>query len=168
MQYGGVLAYRSIVTGNKDTIKIEISLREPAIKDVKILQAATLLVDPFKQSPVADQIEIRSLAKQEAYAEKLRAALTRREPAIRDFFDLDYAIHNSVFDFSDAEFITLVKKKLAIPGNPPVSLAGSRIEKLKNQLEAELRPVLRAVDFNKFNLDNAIQEAAQIASKLSL
>ena len=37
-------------------------------------------------------ISVRSIDKIEALAEKFRAALSRREPAIRDFFDIDYAV----------------------------------------------------------------------------
>ena len=55
----------------------------------------------------------------EAYAEKFRAAMTRREPAIRDFFDLAYAVRDMALNTQDAEFISMVATKLAVPGNPP-------------------------------------------------
>ncbi len=56
---------------------------------------------------------IMGLTLQEAYAEKIRAALTRRRLAIRDFFDLDYALKNKIIDFNDAELIKVVQKKVS-------------------------------------------------------
>ena len=42
----------------------------------------------------------------EAFAEKVRAALTRRDPAIRDFYDLHLAMKSEKIDFFDPGFLT--------------------------------------------------------------
>jgi hypothetical protein len=59
------------------------------------------------------------LSLREAYAEKLRAALMRDEPAIRDFFDVDQAISAGRLDLTDSRLIQLVREKLSVPGNGP-------------------------------------------------
>ena len=61
--------------------------------------------------------------KKEAYAEKIRAALTSREPAIRDLFDLFHAARKMKLNFDDHDFLFLVKQKVDIPGNIPIYIS---------------------------------------------
>jgi predicted nucleotidyltransferase component of viral defense system len=91
-QYIGSLCYRSLATGQDESIKVEFSIREPILEPVEHLPARTLLVDPFRQTAVVAPMKVPALSCHETYAEKLRAALTRREPAIRDFYDIDHGV----------------------------------------------------------------------------
>ena len=99
----------------------------------------------------------------EAIAEKLRAALTRLEPAIRDFFDIDYLVSQHKINLKDQQLLQLVAEKLKVPENPPVDLSPARKDKLKTQINTELKPVLRSADFESFNLDRAFGLVAEIA-----
>ena len=113
----------------------------------------------------ADQTNlIRAIAAamEEAIAGKLRAALTRLEPAIRDFFDIDYLISQHQFDLKDQHLIQLLDEKLKVPGNPPIDMSLSRKEKLKTQINTELKPVLRPSDFESFDLERAFEMITQI------
>ncbi len=76
----------------------------------------------------------------EALAEKMRAALTRREPAIRDFFDIWYAKNIWGFDFSDPGFLRLLKEKLR-EVDYAYTLEENR-DFLIRQIKTDLRPVL--------------------------
>ena len=95
-------------------------------------------------------------------AEKIRAATTRREPAIRDFFDLDYAVARHLVRLDDTELVDLVRQKLSVPGNEPVSLGLERVGVLRGQLETRLKPALRARDYDDFDLDRAFQRVLEI------
>ncbi len=117
--------------------------------------AKTLLTDPFKGTPAVPPISVVSMSLIEAYAEKVRAALTREEPAIRDFFDIDFAVRDLGFDLRADRFLGLVRTKLDIPDNGPVDMSAARKQELKNQLETQLKPVLRSKDFERFDLDRA-------------
>ena len=114
--------------------------------------------------PEAD-ISIRRiiLSMVEAIAEKLRAALTRLEPAIRDFSDIDFLVSQQRIDITDPRLLNLVAEKLKVPENPPVNLSPSRKEKLAAQINVELKPVLRPSDFESFDLDRAFGLVARIA-----
>jgi hypothetical protein len=48
---------------------------------------------------------VQCLAMQEAFAEKFRAALSRRDAAIRDFYDIAYAVGNAGIKPDVDEFI---------------------------------------------------------------
>ena len=91
-QYNGRFAYRSAVTGEREFINVEVSLREEIILPSELLPARTLLRDPHSAQARTSSRECLRPATSEAYAEKIRAALTRPEPAIRDFFDIDHAL----------------------------------------------------------------------------
>ncbi len=96
-------------------------------------------------------------------AEKFRAALTRREVAIRDFYDIHYAVTNLGLATRDVELVELVRQKLAVPGNEPVNISADRLEALRAQMGTELKPVLRQRNFDAFNLAVAfgiVQEMA--------
>ena len=76
----------------------------------------------------------------ESLAEKMRAALTRREPAIRDFFDIWYVRKFSDFDFGSEAFRLLLRDKLE-EVDFLYTLEDSR-ESLERQIITDLRPVL--------------------------
>jgi hypothetical protein len=103
----------------------------------------------------------------EAYAEKVRAALTRKEPAIRDLFDLFFAVRKMNFDIDDHDFLIMVKQKLDVPGNTPVDISLEYKRELDRQLEGQLRPVLRPVDFDSFDSDEAFELICRIAEAIT-
>jgi len=98
----------------------------------------------------------------EAYAEKIRAALTRPEPAIRDFFDIDHALQRARLDHRTPAFLELVAKKLSVAANNPVDLSAARHANLRAQLKTQLRPVLRAADYDAFDFERAIAALQEI------
>jgi len=154
-QYLALVGYQSMLARQPETIKIEVSLREPLLMPAVTGRAQTLLVNPLTNAPMVAPISLRCMDVTEALAEKFRAALSRREPAIRDYFDIDHAIRNGRVHPESPEFIDQVRQKLAIPGNDPVNVSGQRLEALRRQVEPQLRPVLRDKDFAEFDLDRA-------------
>ena len=75
-----------------ETIKIEVGLREPLLLPATRQKTGTIILDPISTKPMVKPFTMTCISKKEAYAEKFRAALTRRDAAIRDFFDIDYAV----------------------------------------------------------------------------
>lgn len=166
LQYGARLAYRSVISGQDDYLKVEVSVREPIIEPHATLPARTVLLDPFRKSDAVQPFAARVLTAREAYAEKLRAALSRRDPAVRDFFDLDHAFAAGHVSASDATLIRLLRDKLAIPANDPVDVSAAKLARLRAQVDTDLRPVIREEDFRRFDLERAFQRVADIAAIL--
>jgi hypothetical protein len=102
----------------------------------------------------------------ESYAEKLRAALTRREPAIRDFCDIDHGIRSGRLSVRDQRLIELLRSKLAVPGNDSIDISDGKHDTLTRQIQAQLRPILRAADYAAFDLKRAFAIVAQLAVSL--
>ena len=165
-QYIAQVQYRSSIRPVPATIKIEIGLREELLTLPQKGRVRTLLYDPFSRKPAVQEFSVLCMSPEEAYAEKLRAALTREDLAIRDFYDIDYAVTKMNLKLNEEQFLEFVKKKLAVPGNDPLNINLSRKEMLKRQLETELKPILREKDFQQFNLDRAFNLVAGIGSKL--
>jgi predicted nucleotidyltransferase component of viral defense system len=165
-QYLAVIGYSSPLGGEEGTIQVEVSLREPLLNPVALGEARTLLLDPVSGSALAPPVSVPCLSREEAMAEKLRAALTRRRAAIRDFYDIDHAVRRLGFRPEDPELVALVRRKLAVAGNEPVDASPTRLAALRPQLETELRPVLRARDFAEFDLDRAFDTVARLAASL--
>jgi hypothetical protein len=165
-QYNGVIAYRSLLDSREETIKMEVGLREPLLTPAVPGDVRTLLRDPISGSPLAPALTVPCLSRMEAMAEKLRAALSRREAAIRDYYDIDHAVRRLSLDVLDPELVRLVREKLAVTGNDPVDVSPARLAALRPQLEAELKAVLRARDFAEFDLDRAFATVAEVAAAL--
>jgi len=165
-QYIGVVGYQSPLTGEEDTIKLEVGLREPLLTPIEHSGAHTLLLDPVTNTPSLVPVDVTCISRQEAFAEKFRAALTRREPAVRDFFDIDHATRHLGLRPQDDELLRLVGRKLAVPGNEAIEVSPARRAALQRQLDAELKPVLRAQDFEEFDLDRAYETVAGVARRL--
>jgi predicted nucleotidyltransferase component of viral defense system len=166
-QYVAVIGYNSMLGQQQETIKVEVSLREPLLARVIDGPAQTILRNPVTNKPMVMPFPVRSIDKNEALAEKFRAALSRREPAIRDFFDIDYAVRIGGLRPNNAEFIDQVGQKLAIPGNELVDVSETRLDALRRQVEPELRPVLRDRDFTEFDLDRAFEIAVRMAKAVA-
>ncbi len=154
-QYNAVACYAGPVSGREEPVKIEIGLREPLLLPVFQGRARTLILNPASGERLLPPLPLPCLSLLEAYAEKFRAALSRKEAAIRDFFDLDHAVQTRGIRADDPELIHLVRIKLAVPGNEPVDISKQRQALLRRQLDAELKPVLSADALATFDLDRA-------------
>lgn len=167
-QYIGYLEYHSTVVEKLEKIKVEVGLREPLLSPSESRMASTIAVNPFSGQPLLPTFTVSAMALREAYAEKFRAAMTRKEPVIRDFFDLYYATRKRGLDSHDPDFLNMVKAKLEVPGNAPVDCSAERKVELDRQLEGQLRPVLRPADFDGFELDEAFELVRSMADALSV
>lgn len=164
-QYIGRLSYASVVTGQAEFITVEISLREPVLDAVERQPARTMLADPLRTRPL-DPITVSVLSFRETFAEKFRAAMTRRDPAIRDYYDIDYAVRSGKLDPSEESLLELLRRKLAVPGNEPINVSSARFSALQRQIESQLRPVLRAGDTEEFDLRRVFEIVTTIAARL--
>jgi predicted nucleotidyltransferase component of viral defense system len=167
-QYSAVVGYGSLVARQEETIRLEVALREPLLAPSIRGAAATLLLDPISGTPWTPLVPVTCVSLEEAMAEKLRAAFSRREVAIRDFYDLDHVARRSILDLNEAALLELVRRKLRVPGNEPVDVSSTRLATLRPQLEAQLRPVLRARDYAEFDLERAAATVRRVAAALEL
>ena len=166
-QYNAVVGYASLSAGREDTIKIEVALREPLLLPTVDGPVRTILLSPVSRRALLNPLTLRCIAKAEAFAEKFRAALSRRELAARDFFDLDYAVRKQGLRADDAELIGLVRQKLAVRGNEPVDVSAARLAGLRQQAGPQLQPVLRREDFAAFDVERAFRIVADMAASVS-
>lgn len=167
-QYIGYLEYRSAIIEKQEMIKVEVGIREPLLLPAESRTARTIVMNPFSGRPLLPPFTVCAMTMREGYAEKCRAALTRKEPAIRDFYDLFYAVRETKLDPQDPDLLGLVREKLIVPGNPPVDISARRKRELEPQLEGQLKPVLRPTDFVKFNLDEAFELVCTMAKAISV
>lgn len=165
-QYNAVLGYVSRVRGDAEVIKVEVGLREPAITAPEHGLARTVLISPLTRRDLVAPFPVRSLSYREAMAEKLRAALCRREAAIRDFFDVDHAVERTAFDTLAPDVLDLVRVKVAVPGTGAADVSPDRLAQLRRQLVPELRPVVHPREFERFDLDRAFNTVRAVAGAL--
>ena len=162
-QYLAVIGYNSLLSHQEETIKIEVSLREPLLMPAVNAEAHTLVRNPVTNHALLSPITLRCIAKTEALAEKFRAALSRRDPAVRDFYDIDHAVRKGGLRPESDELVQQVKQKLKVPGNDPVDVSKQRFAALRQQVEPQLRPVLREKDFREFDLERAFKIGVTMA-----
>jgi predicted nucleotidyltransferase component of viral defense system len=165
-QYIGTMTYNSCVTGEQGTIKIEIGLREPIVQPRERQTAHTMLINPLRGEPAFAPCPVQTLSILETYAEKTRAALSRREPAIRDFFDLDYAMRTGVLALDNPALVELAAQKLRVSGLDTIDVTEERLAELRQQLTPRLRPVLRESDFQAFDLDRTFDSIRKLHARL--
>jgi hypothetical protein len=148
-------------------VHIEVGLREPLLDYSPKGMANTALLNPLNGRTLVDTFPVHCLSYREAMAEKLRAALCRREVAIRDFFDIDYAVRQGKLNLDDPELISLLQEKIRVPGSARVDISTNRMSQLQRQIDAQLGPVLAEDEYQRFDLDRAIEIVCQTASKLA-
>lgn len=167
-QYTMELNYRSNLTHEYGKILIDIGMRDELLMPVHESKAKTLLIDPISKDNKVVPFSIIGLHPQEAYAEKTRAALCRKELAIRDYYDLDYASINRLIDFENDAFLALVKKKVRHETtfhdfNNPVT-----IRYLQNKITAELEPTLKKDGIVDFNLHRILARLELLSHDVQL
>ena len=149
--YSVEIEYKSLTSEDKGRVKMEFGIQETVL-ETKDLRAKTLLVDSITQEPVLPAFSVKGLSLKEAYSEKIRAALSRVNPAVRDIFDVHYAVKNQLINIKD--MIPIVKHKLGVL-NRKIDLSAKRRKELLTQFQESLEPVLRQKDFEDFDFEQA-------------
>lgn len=168
-QYVFNISYPSFISGKDENIKLEVSLRQAPI-DKPVHNVIThFYKDPFTDKDLIPRNRILSLSLKEAVAEKLKAAITRRDAAIRDYYDL-WFIAEAKFDFKDKHFISIFRKKLENENyegdySNNFGLRGETVELLRKQIETELMPVIRVGE--SFDLDKVFRRFNGILREIS-
>ncbi len=165
-QYNMEIYYTSRLNNMKGRILIEIGLREQLIQKPVTVPIKTLLHDQFLGKHKVFSIELQALSLQEAYAEKIRAALTREKLAIRDFFDLDYAIEKNIIELNSKDFLPLVKRKIKDLSGIKLPLSDENLQGLKQKIQSELEPTLRTGDLQSFDLQRILEVLNKITKGL--
>lgn len=163
-QYIFYVQYESFVTAKDEIVKIEISLRQPPMDKPVHSVVRHFYQDPFTNKNLIPVGKVLSLSLREAVAEKLKASISRRDVAIRDYYDL-WCIAESGFDFYQKKFVSLFKRKLSDEGyhgdyRVNFGLSAEMITSLYRQVETDLMPaVMSDVGFDLdevFKMFNAI------------
>jgi len=157
-QYTMELNYKSHLTQSYDKILIDIGMRDELFLPADSFKAKTLLMDPFVNDSMVEPFTVIGLNSQETYAEKTRAALCRRELAIRDYYDLDYATMKGIIDFENEAFLSLVKKKVQHEVCFHNFKEPAVIRYLQAKIKSELEPTLKQHGIADFNLDRILAQ----------
>jgi predicted nucleotidyltransferase component of viral defense system len=163
-QYNGIFGYTSVV-GPAETIKFEVGFRGDLMLPTQQVALNTLLEDPLAQKRSFAPFSAHVLAKEEAFAEKTRAALSRKVPAIRDFFDID-AIFQAGFDLYSESFLRLVQRKIETDASAQINLTHEKKSVLQQQIDTDLKPVLQSSV--KFTLDESWRVLQTLAKRLEV
>lgn len=159
-QYTGRIKYPSIL-GVRESVLIEVGQREPVLDRVTETPLKTLLQDPIHNEPVIPPFTAKALSLKEAYAEKVRAALTRERPAIRDLYDIWMAGRLDVLPLGDAGWIEMIRHKCE-GLDLSDTLSNSRVQEFKAGIESDLDPMLR----NEATKDFQFQQAVELLETL--
>lgn len=167
-QYVFKVKYPSILMAKDDIIKIEVSLRQPPIESPVHTLIKHFYQDPFSGEDLFPTGKVWSLSWKEAVAEKLKAAISRKDVAIRDYYDLWY-ISEFGFDFYDKSFIKLFKRKITDEGyagdyKENFGLSSDNIAILRKQIDGLLRPVIRSGE--EFDFDKTLERFNVILQKV--
>lgn len=167
-QYVFKVKYPSVLTAKDDIIKIEISLRQPPIDKPINTEIKHFYQDPFTGEDLFPRGKIRSLSWNEAVAEKLKAAISRKDVAIRDYYDL-WHIAEFGFDFHNDKFIKLFKRKVTDEGyigdyKKDFGLSPDKLSLLRRQVDTDLIPVIRAGE--SFDLDKVFERFNVVLQKV--
>ena len=157
-QYLFNIQYQSVLSEKKENIKLEISLRQPPFLEPERVTIKNFFQDPFTGEDLIEQGEVLALSLEESVAEKLKAAISRITPAIRDYYDLGHFIRNE-FDFNRSDFLKMVDKKLRLDGyerdySHNLGLSEQAIKELKRSMGASLVLMIRRDE--KFDLDEVL------------
>lgn len=157
-QYLFDIQFQSVLTDRKENIKLEISLRQLPFLEPERVTIKHFFQDPFTGEDLIEQGKVLALSLEESVAEKLKAAISRITPVIRDYYDLGHFIRNE-FNFNRSDFLKMVDKKLRLDGyerdySNNFGLSEQVIKELKRSINANLVLMIRKDE--KFDLDEVL------------
>lgn len=149
-------SYSSIIDNSLQNIQIDITLKEDLELAPVDQNINSIFVDKIMEENIFTNHTIRCMHFDEIVAEKIRASLTRSQPAIRDFFDVWYIKTFAKFDFWNIQDLlntklNEVQYKYTIDGS---------FDSLEKQITIDLNPVLKK-DFD-FNLNEVFHEIMKL------
>lgn len=149
-QYVFRIQYDSVISSKNENIKFEISMRQKPLIEPITVSLKHFYQDPYTGKDLIDQGNILALSLEECVAEKLKAAISRLKPEIRDYYDLWHFI-NKKYDFRQKNFLQIVNEKLKFDGYQKnysfnLGLSEENIEDLTNSIKTSLLPMLRMED----------------------
>lgn len=166
-QYTAWVGYPSCLGDMEESVKIEIGMHEPLLLPIHRGVAHTLVRNPSSGLELPG-FPLACLSLMEVMAEKLRAALSRETPAIRDYFDVDHAMRRLGFRLGEHGLAGHVSEKLRVVGHPRVDISDEKFRTLQGQLERDLRPVLRSDDFAAFDLQGVYGRVREFAKDVRM
>jgi predicted nucleotidyltransferase component of viral defense system len=138
--FGGMIRqYTSVITQTPQSIIFDIKTYNTLATDIVKLPIRDIYTDPLIGTDIFPKMMISCISLAEAMAEKMRAALTRTTPAIRDFYDIWYARQQG-FDFTTIR--ELIAFKLAEVDNLITITSPEQYQTLLKQVDTDLRPVI--------------------------
>lgn len=167
-QYVFKIKYPSFITAKDESIKLEVSLRQAPFDKPVYNLIKHFYQDPFTGIDLFPAGQVLSLSWNEAVAEKLKAAISRKDVAIRDYYDL-WHIAEFGFDFTNDKFIKIFKRKVSDEGytgdyKEGFGLSPDRVALLRRQVGSDLMPVIRAGE--EFDLDKVFERFNVILRKV--
>lgn len=138
--FGGMIwQYTSVITQTQQSVIFDIKTYNTFACDTVLLPIQDIYTDPLLNTEIFPKNPIRCMSLDESLAEKMRAALTRTTPAIRDFYDIWYA-RQQWFDFTTIR--DLIKLKVAEVDNIITIWSPDAYQSLLRQVDTDLRPVV--------------------------
>lgn len=140
-----ILEYKSVFDNTVKEIQLEISIKDSLLLDPIRKKVLAPFVDPLTWENLFENEGLMCIDLDEAMAEKMRAALTRRDPAIRDFYDIQYAQKHQKFDFDAIAY--MIDKKCE------ESLYQYTIDDAYDLLKKDIKPKLDPVLYAGYEFD---------------
>lgn len=103
-----VWEYESLIDWTIQTIQFDVKTMKQYERPVVQRPIFAIFTDPLTSEPIFTEQMITTIALDEAMAEKMRAALTRNTPAIRDYYDIAFARREG-FDFENIRDLIALK-----------------------------------------------------------
>ncbi len=151
-----IYTYNSCIDESEQSVIFDISLKSKLQLPVYHWKILSIYQDKILEEDIFGEHTIACIDIKEALAEKVRAALTRSTPAIRDFFDIWYVKSQWGFDFENSDFRDLIDFKLAEVDY--LYTDEKNYEILEKQIKSDLIPVLhREYDFSLREIYDFIQ-----------
>lgn len=140
-----ILNYPSLYDQSQQSIKIEIMYTQKQHFPWIHKHIQSIFIDPVTEEIIFSNQTIQCLDLQEMVAEKCRACLTRRKPAIRDFFDLRYMQSQWIDILANKE---IIRAKCDEVSDRERTLADN-YDDLKKQIQTHIIPVINNIwDFD--------------------
>lgn len=157
-QYLFNIQFPSVLSDKKENIKLEIPLRQSPFLEPERVTIKHFFQDPFTGEDLIEQGKVLALSLEESVAEKLKAAISRITPVIRDYYGLGHFIRNE-FNFNRSDFLKMVDKKLRLDGyerdySNNLGLSEQVIKELKRSINTNLVLMIRKDE--KFDLDEVL------------
>ncbi len=163
--YNMKLQYVSVLDKETKLVKVDFAIMDKIVRG-SVKKPIRTILDKIATQTQKEQVCVTCLTREEVYAEKIAAMLTRPYPAIRDFVDVYVGRKYIEKKIKEESFKELVRYKISRGRSSKINLTKERLKALEISNVENISKLDKRAELKNYNTQEVFNFATQLEKAL--